>query len=150
MSAIVIAWDNATGRGTFAVDEAGALALGPDVVGAVYVSVFSDRRALPDDKLTDGTDDRRGWWADAYEDKPHGSRLWLLDRARREPETLRRAKDYIAESLAWMVEDGVAARVEVETEWHPKARNMLAARVVISRTDGARVPVAFEWAWQGV
>ena len=30
-----------------------------------------------------GTSDRRGWWADPYDDQPLGSNLWQLERAKK-------------------------------------------------------------------
>jgi len=86
---------------------------------AVVISLFTDRRAKPDDEIPDGTDDRRGWWGDVFPDFENdeiGSRLWLLSRAKATQNNLRLAKDYTEEALAWMVQDGVAQSVEVETE----------------------------------
>ena len=37
-----------------------------------------------------------------------GSRLWLLARAKLTPETIELARSSIAESLAWMLELGIA------------------------------------------
>ncbi|MFH5924544.1 phage GP46 family protein [Roseomonas xinghualingensis] len=119
MSTIGIAWSNVTGQGDWARDAAGALAMGDDLAMSIWMSLFTDRRAAQDDRLTDGSEDRRGWWADAYADVPIGSRLWLLDRAVRSDETLRRAEAYAREALAWLVTDGVAARVEVSAQWAP-------------------------------
>jgi phage gp46-like protein len=150
MTTVAIAWDNLTGQGGWARDAVGNLALGSDLEAAVWTSLFSDRRALPDDVIPDGTDDRRGWWGDTYADKPIGSRLWLLDRAKRIPETLRRAEDYAREALAWLVEDGVAARVEVTAIWATNiGPNAMAILPVIIHRDGRRLDFRFDWAWQG-
>lgn len=86
---------------------------------AIILSLFLDRRAREDDVLPDGTDNRRGWWADTvlpdslgrYDQ--YGSRLWLLHREKQMPEVLRRAKDYAQEGLAWLIEDKVARKVDV-------------------------------------
>lgn len=88
---------------------------------AVMISLFTDRRAEPYDALPDtGGDppDRRGWWADAFQEagrdaRPIGSRLWLLERSVLSRETLRRAEDYAREALAWIVADGAAGAVTV-------------------------------------
>ncbi|WP_064577172.1 phage GP46 family protein [Cupriavidus gilardii] len=82
---------------------------------AVVISLFTWRRAEPDDLLDD--DQRMGWWGDSYPaiaGDRIGSRLWLLRRRTLTPEVLRLAVDYAHEALRWMVEDGLAARVAVQ------------------------------------
>jgi phage gp46-like protein len=147
MSTVAIAWDNLTGRGDWARDADGRLVVGSDLEAAIWVSLFTDRRAAPDDKITDGTDDRRGWWADAFSDKAIGSRLWLLDRAKRTEETRRRAETYAREALAWLVEDGIAARVDVTAEW--AGPTFLTILPVVTHRDGRRADYRFDWAWLG-
>ena len=83
---------------------------------ALVVSLGTDRRALAGDILPDNTTDRRGWWADTYNERSGdliGCRLWLLWREKILPETLRRAEDYAREGLQWLVEDKIAVRVDV-------------------------------------
>lgn len=85
---------------------------------AVILSLFTDRMAEEDDELPAG-DDRRGWWADAYpavDGDRIGSRLWLLAREKQLPQTLARAREYAIESLQWLVDDGIASRIEVTAE----------------------------------
>ena len=85
---------------------------------AVILSLFTDARARDDDTLPVGQTDRRGWWADVYADYSgdrFGSRLWLLRGKKQLPQSLVEARDIAREALAWMVEDGVTERVEVET-----------------------------------
>jgi phage gp46-like protein len=70
------------------------------------------------------TRDRRGWWADefaAVEGDRIGSRLWLLDRSKRTNETVLRAKQYVREALAWMLEDKVVASIDVDVDTTDKA-----------------------------
>lgn len=87
---------------------------------AVILSLFTDRRVETDDKPPSGDDrDRRGWWADqfaAVDGDRIGSRLWLLDRSKRTNETALRAKEYVAEALAWMLVDRVVAGIDIQTE----------------------------------
>jgi phage gp46-like protein len=93
------------------------LASSEPLVRAVLVSLFTWRRANPDDPLPG--DLRMGWWGDNFPSVPNdriGSRLWLLSRAKLLPETVALAKEYAEEALRWLVEDGVAARVEVQVE----------------------------------
>ncbi len=90
---------------------------------AVWISIFTDRRAVDGDELPDTSGDpvnRGGWWADAYQDDGDqiGSRLWLLSRSSPTDETLRRIEEYADEALAWMVSDGLAAKIETEAAPH--------------------------------
>lgn len=102
------------------------LMVGPDLATdntlrtAVLVSLFSDRRAQTDDALPDDTDNRRGWWADAFGDIAGdltGSRCWLLSRAKQTKETLLNAREYAMEALQWLLDDGIAQALNVSTEW---------------------------------
>lgn len=120
---------------------------------AVVISLFTDRRALTDDALPAGVnaDDRRGWWADALageEGDRIGSRLWLLAREKITTETLRRAEEYAAEALAWLIEDGIAAAVAVTAEH--AGNGVLAIGVRISRPKGEIVNYRFNGLWEGV
>lgn len=110
---------------------------------AVIISLFTDRRARPDDVLPAG-DDRRGWWGDrhpAVDGDQIGSRLWLLNREKRTPAVLARAREYAAEALAWLVTDGVAAAVRVEAE---AQGDRLAISAVIDR-GGQSLRFDFVW-----
>lgn len=83
---------------------------------AVVISLFTWRRAEPDDPLDD--DQRMGWWGDSFPAVAGdriGSRLWLLRRRTITPEVLRLAVDYAQEALRWMVEDDLVARVAVQS-----------------------------------
>lgn len=106
--------------------EDGALVEDPTPFTAVAISLFTWRRATAAELEDAGVspDVNQGHWADTFaqpEGEPMGSLLWLLDRAKREPETLARAEQYAAAALEWMVADGVAARVEVEARWYADA-----------------------------
>lgn len=95
----------------------GSLVDGDDLGTAVILSLFTDRRALAEDTLPDASASRRGWWGDAFASTgPMGSRLWLLLREKQTRETVNRARDYAQEALNWLVEQGVARRVVVQTE----------------------------------
>lgn len=129
---------------------------------AVLISLFTDRRADPEDVLPPGAD-RRGWWADWYSDEvidqivagvgiapPDriGSRLWQLSREKQLPAVLIRAQDYAAEALAWLVDDGVAASVDVTAE--VVARGILGLGIAITRPDGTVQNLKFYYAWSAV
>lgn len=143
MADITTVWRVDDGRGDWAMAGADLLS-GDELATAVLISLFTDRRATADDLVPDETGDRRGWWPD----NTAGSRLWLLERAKETRETLLRAKGYATEALQWLIDDGVAAKVEVFVEW--TRRTMLGMEVVIHKTDGTKVPVKFQWAWKGL
>ena len=117
---------------------------------AVIISLFSDRRAEADDVLPGDGQDRRGWWGDAYsqiQGDRFGSRLWLLSREKLVPETLRRAREYAEEALAWMVEDGVADRIVATAE--AIDHKLLGLAVEIHRPKQAPESFRFNIYWQG-
>lgn len=129
--------------------EAGDLAAEDSLRTAVILSLFLDRRADDDDILPDGSDDRRGWWADtvaplsacgigggiASGDRI-GSRLWLLSREKQLAGVLDRARHYAEEALAWLTEDGVATAVSVTASSPGQGRLVLT--VSIALPDGSR------------
>lgn len=141
---IRIAWDPANGRGDWVLDGA-ILDSDKSLESAVLVSLFSDRVADPADPLPPGDADRRGWYGDDQGDPLTGSRLWLLARAKHVPETAARARDYILESLQWLVDDGVVARVDCATWW--AAANQLAAQVILNKPDGTALTMNFADLW---
>ncbi len=111
---------------------------------AVVVSLFTWRRANPDDSLPGN--EHMGWWGDSYpvvENDRIGSRLWLLSRAKLLPDTVAHAKEYAEEALKWLVEDGVATRVVIVAERQGVDR--LALNAQIYRTDG-RAPLDLRFA----
>lgn len=117
--------------------ENGDLAQDDGLRTAVLLSLFLDRVASDDDAVDD--DDRRGSWMDQYLDNPNdhlGSRLWLLRRAKETADTLQRARTYTEEALRWMVEDGIARKVETEAEW--VRAGVLGLGVTITLADGSR------------
>lgn len=124
------------------------LAGGTDLETAVLISLFTDRRADPDDAIPDGTTDPRGWWGDMDEDRPIGSKLWLLERAKATEAVRLQAQDYISDALQWLVDDGVAEAVEVVTQW--QGPGFLAAGVVVVEPDGRQSVFNYQWAWGAV
>lgn len=82
---------------------------------AVIISLFSDRRVLPEE-IDKNSDDLRGWWGDEFSETPGdqiGSRLWLLDRSKIGQETRNRVQEYASEALDWLTDSGVADSVTV-------------------------------------
>jgi phage gp46-like protein len=98
--------------------------------------------------LPDNIGDRRGWWGDAYDEYPIGSRLWLLSRSVLSQVIANKAIDYATEALQWLIGDQVAASVAVTAAITlPK---MLALTVVISMANGTTRTLKYNWAWNQI
>lgn len=145
MTDISTTWIVESGMGDWSISD-GALASGDDLATAVLLSLFTDRLANESDIPPDGSTDRRGWWGDAGEDTPLGSRLWLLDRSRLDTKTANTARIYMEEALKWLIDDGVAASVTVLTAI--AGNSQLNTLINIARSDGRVIPLSFSWAWR--
>jgi len=147
MSDITTTWIVETGMGDWSI-MGGALASGNDLASAVLISLFTDRIADDSDIPPDGSDDRRGWWGDADEELPIGSRLWLLDRSRLTQDVANAAKIYMEEALQWLIDDQVALSVKVVTAIAGGSR--LNSIVTVTHRDGAVTPLNFNWVWNQI
>ena len=144
---IRILWDNTQALGDWGLGQ-GDLETGQDLETACLVSLFSDVLATPDFTPTDGTTDRRGWWADPYNDEALGSNIWQLDRAKKTRATLGEARSYALHSLQWLITDGVAKQVFCNTMW--LTPTMLGIAIAIVKPDGTQTRFMFGWAWSGL
>jgi phage gp46-like protein len=146
-----ILWDNLNAQGDWTL-AACDLQTGQDLETACLVSLFTDKLATPDFVPTDGSSDRRGWWADPYNDQPLGSNLWQLERAKKTRDTLGLAQRYAAEALQWLVDDGVAKEIVVNTAWLGAAigSTLLGIGIAIVKPDGSVTRFTFGWAWQSL
>ena len=116
---------------------------------AVLISLFTDRRAEPGD--VPAGEDLRGWWGDSFSEQGDdriGSRLWLLSRKKLLPETARLARFYAREALQWLLDDGIAASVDINTELQPPERLLMQIR--IQRPDGRVEDYRFDQLWEAV
>jgi phage gp46-like protein len=99
---------------------------------AVILSLFTDRRAGPDDALPLRETNRRGWVGDelagALGEDQWGSGLWLCAAGKATADTLERARFAAQEALAWLVRDGIASHVTVTAEWVGERSDRLAVR----------------------
>lgn len=147
MSDITTVWDSSQCSGDWELSGA-QLRTGDDLATAIYISLFTDRAAGPDDVILDGSGDPRGWVGDIGQDHQIGSRLWLLERAKQTNETLAKAKDYVEEAIQWFVDDGVVAKFGILVEW--TRSGMLGISITAYKRDGSKAVVKYEWAWRGV
>lgn len=114
----------------------------------IIISLFTDRRA-EDGDLPAG-ENRRGWWGDTYaeiEGDRIGSRLWLLSREKQLPRVLAKAEEYANEALAWLIEDGIANRVNVTAAII--AQGVLGLEIQIYRRDALPARYRFDYFWGG-
>lgn len=130
--------------------EGPSLAQDDGLETAVVISLFSDRRAKPSDKLPGAADDRRGWWGDSFPTVTGdriGSRLWLLSRSKQLQEVVSQARDFASESLKWLVDDGIARRVNVTAE--VIRTGWLGLGIEIVRAGKPVAQYRFELFWKG-
>ncbi|MDI9240731.1 phage GP46 family protein [Lysobacter sp. LF1] len=118
---------------------------------AALLSLFTDRRATVE-QLPTGFDlrDLRGWWGDSVAEvtgDQFGSLLWTLAREKQTTETLAKARGYVEQALAWMVEDRVTGQVSVATQY--VARGVMRIDVEIERPQGVRIQYRFDYEWAG-
>ena len=155
MTDIALVWDPVNGRADFAIAN-GDLLMDAGLHTSVILSLFCDRLAAAGDAISDGTDDRRGWWADTplpgASDPTGGldltgSRLWLLARALQTQETLNRARSYAREALQWMIDDGAASAVVVIGDWQGDGGEVLALQITVTAPDTSVSRFTYSWAW---
>jgi len=118
---------------------------------AVILSLFTDRRADDSDPLPIGQTDRRGWWGDTLPDVAEdklGSRLWLLEREKEQTSVLIRAEEYAREALQWLLDDRVAAQVDVTAEVPRSGVLGLAIAIHRPRLDPVAYRFTSTWAAQ--
>lgn len=128
--------------------ESMLLATDDGLTTAVLLSLFTDARARPDDRLPHSDTDRRGWWGDAWpmvSGESMGSRLWLVWPGKQTGENLQRAREYAQEALQWLVTDGIASSVEVQAS-NPR-NGVLALSVKIFKPAGEALALRFESLW---
>lgn len=149
MTDVALCWDAEAATADLSLVD-GDLATEAGLRTAVIVSLFTDRRARPDDRLPQEGGDRRGWWGDVAvgeADDEIGSRLWLLSREKQTLQVVARAREYAQEALGWMLRDRVAAAVEVEAEI--TRPGVLGLSVIITRPDGPGRE-RFDFVWKGL
>lgn len=149
MSDLAIIWNPQTGYGDLNLVGA-QLQSGQDLETAILVSIFTDRVAMTDDAIIDGTNDPRGWWGDTGRAYPVGSRLWLLERAKQTQETAQLAKDYLLEALQWLIDDGAVGRFDITTQWIAAQPGTLGAWLIAYKPDGTTLNLQYAWTWNGI
>lgn len=111
---------------------------------AVVISLFTWRRAERDDRTPTAIRLVGDTWPAVQNDRI-GSRLYLLKRRKLTNKTPQDAREYMQQALAWMTDDGVAARIDVTSE--RTGTDTLAAGVTIYQRDGVIHNITFDDIW---
>jgi phage gp46-like protein len=119
---------------------------------SVEISLFTDRRATSDEiasfqRGVQGRTSRRGYWANSFREYVQGSGIWLLDREKRQQETLARAQTYAFDSLAWMTSEGIAQQVLTTASFDGE---ILILDIVITKPDGQDIGFKYNFAWDSL
>lgn len=132
--------------GNFDLDFDGKdLQTGKSLESEVILSLGSDARVAGNSFSNVLQDD--GWWADpTFNGDRWGSLLHTLFRKKNDANVLLLAKQYVDDSLKWLVEDGVVGSVDTDVT---KDENALYIEVAISK-GGESKNYRFEVMWSEV
>lgn len=120
-----------------------------DLTRAVIISLFTWQRAGSDDVLSGSQ--KMGWWGDGFPvvaNDQIGCRWWLLLRGKLVNESVSQAREMAAAALQWLVDDGVAARVDVIAE--RPGLSQISVGVVITRGDLSQLNIRFVNVWSQI
>jgi phage gp46-like protein len=148
MTDLSFQWNEAAFRGDWVIGQGGLLLEG-GIRSAVAISLFTDARAPDNFVLSDGTNDRRGWWGNTYAAQPWGSLLWTLNRAKKTDGTalLNLVRDMCASALQWLLDGGYVASIAVTPSW--LTPQVIGIVITVTAPDGSPTqPFRFDWAWQ--
>ena len=112
---------------------------------AVLISLFTDQR-VAESELPPGDTEKRGWWGDLFAENTGdkiGSKLWLLDRSKREQSTEAAAEARVKQALKWMIDDGEAKKVTAVAAFDSLGR--LQIKIEITRPQGDKDKFSFAW-----
>ncbi len=146
-------WDVSSLQGDFNITEnVGDIDTDEGLDTAILISLFTDRRINEDDPILDSNNDnKRGWWGDVVsntEDDQIGSRLWLLDRSKAVDEVLVQCKEYVLESLQWLIDDGIAKNINVVVErYRINFEDRLYILAEVTKNDGEVISKKYEYLW---
>ncbi|MDX2308089.1 MAG: phage GP46 family protein [Hyphomicrobium sp.] len=139
--------EQADGIYDLAVDPAtGDLALEEGLASALFVSLFSDRRAR-EDEVADPMR-RRGWIGNLVAEVPgdnHGSGFWLYEQRRLTGEVASGVRLEAEIALEWMVDARLIRTATAEVLADP-ARRRITLSVEVTEPDGGTSSRAYELA----
>lgn len=137
-------WDNETGEADLNCRPEGT-ETGYPLETAVLLSLFTDARAEMEELKPDT--DLRGWWAEQFFDEADvwGSKIWLLETRKATTAALLDAQSWAEASLHWMIIDGIARKVEVETWWLEGRQGYMGILVNLYKPDSTAPQYIGPW-----
>ncbi len=119
---------------------------------ACIISLFTNRRATEQELRLAGLDSDHlgGWWGDSFPEIDGdvlGSKLWLLERGKRQQATLDDADRYAAEALQWLLDDKVAQAVTPTASFFEDT-DLLIIAIDIERPDDLQPK--FRRVWEAI
>lgn len=111
----------------------------------VFISLFTDARC-EENEVPKGQYSRRGFWGDAIFGEKTGSKLWLLERAKYNNETLIKLKEYAKNSLQWMITDGLAKEIDITTDFNKN--NIINLLIKIKKPSGNVENIYIDNLWE--
>jgi phage gp46-like protein len=111
---------------------------------AVLVSLFTDARCEKTE-IPNGETSLRGYFGDAIFNESTGSKLWLLNRAKYSNDTLLKAKEYAKSALDWLVTDGFAKEIKVETSFNKQNKMLLNVKIVKNNDEVESIAIHNLW-----
>lgn len=115
MNAPALIYKTELGTGDIQLESPGP-ASAPWLVTAVFMLLFTNCSAPPDQIPATMTAERGGYWGDMFFEESTGSLLWLLERAQATQQTLNAAITYCQSALQPLIDESKLVAVEVHGE----------------------------------
>lgn len=135
-------FDSVKGFGDIFI-ECADLKRDPGFETAVFISLFTDKRADDSDKLPNNQVDKRGWWSD----NNIGSKLWLIEREKLLNEAKTKAEQYSKEALQWLVDEGIAETILTEATL-VRGETALTLSIRIIQKSGEPIYFKYYYNWE--
>ena len=142
---IRVQYSNANLDGDLVTSTTDGTEEGHELETAVLLSLFTDRRTEVGDDVPDGHPN--GWWAESYFDDTDqwGSKLWQTFGGKATEGTLAKVRQHCLDALSWMIADGVAREVDVETWWIERRPGYLGILVTLYRPENPAPEYVGPW-----
>lgn len=111
-----------------------------ELYDVVLISLLTHGRATNEEAPKSKS--RRGWWADAINDKPIGSKIWTLLGQKKTPSIYPHLRQYIRESLQWMIDDKIITDV-ITIRFDIPSIDRIDAEIILKR-EAEKIILKFE------
>lgn len=128
----VLTIDNITQLYDINIDAQGDIETADFFDTSILYSLFGERRANKDEIVDASL--RRGWIGNESKDFENGSKLWLFEQARATVTNFGRIADEANKALEWLVDDGFAVSIEVESVTVDSNRDKIVLVLLIRRS----------------